>query len=46
VPPERNLKGISFAVANATGFVALALEGTSISSLAGLSEHLAALSHT
>ncbi len=26
VPPERNLKGISFAVANATGMVALALE--------------------
>ncbi len=27
VPPERNLKGISFAVANATGMIALALEG-------------------
>jgi subtilisin family serine protease len=27
VPPERNLKGLSFAVANATGLLALALEG-------------------
>ena len=27
VPPERNLKGQSFAVANATGLLALALEG-------------------
>lgn len=27
VPPERNLKGISFAVANATGLLALVLEG-------------------
>lgn len=27
VPPERNLKGLSFAVANVTGFAALALEG-------------------
>jgi subtilisin family serine protease len=27
VPPERNLKGISFAAANATGLLALALEG-------------------
>lgn len=26
VPPDRNLRGISFAVANATGFLALALE--------------------
>jgi hypothetical protein len=26
VPRERNLKGVSFAVANATGFVARALE--------------------
>jgi hypothetical protein len=26
VPPERNLNGVSFAVANMTGFVALALE--------------------
>jgi subtilisin family serine protease len=28
VPPERNLKGLSFAVANATGFLARWLEGT------------------
>jgi subtilisin family serine protease len=27
VPPERNLKGQSFAVANATAFIALAMEG-------------------
>lgn len=27
VPPERNLKGVSFAAANATGVLALALEG-------------------
>jgi subtilisin family serine protease len=27
VPPERNLKGVSFAVANATGFLALLFEG-------------------
>ena len=27
VPPERNLKGVSFAVANATGLLACALEG-------------------
>jgi subtilisin family serine protease len=27
VPPERNLKGLSFAVANATGLLALALQG-------------------
>ena len=26
VPPERNISGISFAVANATGFVARAIE--------------------
>ena len=28
VPPERNLHGVSFAVANMTGFVALALEAS------------------
>ena len=27
VPPERNLKGLSFAVANATGLLALTLQG-------------------
>jgi hypothetical protein len=26
LPPERNLKGLSFAVANATGLLALSLE--------------------
>lgn len=36
VPPERNLKGQSFAVANATGLVALAIEGTCLRSLADL----------
>jgi hypothetical protein len=29
VPPERNLKGVSFAVANATGLLAQAMEGRS-----------------
>src|SRR5262252_4211878 len=33
VPPERNLKGLSFAVANATGFVARASEATGTSHL-------------
>jgi hypothetical protein len=33
VPPERNLQGTSFAVANTTGLLALALEGNSISEL-------------
>jgi hypothetical protein len=33
VPPERNLQGTSFAVANTTGMLALALEGNSISEL-------------
>jgi hypothetical protein len=46
VPPERNLKGLSFAVANATSFAALAIEGTRISSIAELSTRLVALSHT
>ncbi|HSC27645.1 MAG TPA: S8 family serine peptidase [Vicinamibacterales bacterium] len=30
VPPERNLKGLSFAVANATGLLALAIEGAAV----------------
>lgn len=34
VPPERNLHGVSFAVANMTGFVALALESVPRSELA------------
>jgi hypothetical protein len=46
VPPERNLKGLSFAVANATSFAALAIEGTRISSISELSTRLVALSHT
>jgi subtilisin family serine protease len=33
VPPDRNLSGISFAVANVTGFVARAREGTSATSV-------------
>jgi len=36
VPPERNLHGISLAVANMTGFAARALEGAPDRSLAGL----------
>lgn len=40
VPPERNLKGVSFAVANVTGILACALEGhedvRSLAALAGL----------
>lgn len=42
VPRERNLKGISFAVANATGFVARALEASPTASRAGLFETLEA----
>ena len=44
VPPERNLRGLSFAVANATGFLALVLEGHTLSgavSLAGILENAA-----
>jgi subtilisin family serine protease len=36
VPPERNLHGISLAVANMTGLVARALEGATDRSLAGV----------
>jgi hypothetical protein len=36
VPPERNLKGQSFAVANATGLIALAIEGRKVRSLDAL----------
>ena len=42
VPPERNLRGQSFAVANATGLMALAIEGTCLQSIADLT---AALEH-
>lgn len=34
VPPERNLKGQSFAVANATGLLALATQGAGVPSIA------------
>jgi subtilisin family serine protease len=40
VSPERNLKGQSFAVANATGLMALAIEGTSLRSIAELAVEL------
>lgn len=43
VPRERNLKGISFAVANATGFVARALQALEASPGAGPSQILATL---
>jgi hypothetical protein len=41
VPPERNLKGQSFAVANATGLIALAIEGRKVRSVDSLVERLA-----
>jgi subtilisin family serine protease len=41
VPPERNLRGISFAVANMTGFVARALEAHPGATVAELAEALA-----
>ena len=40
VPPERNLKGQSFAVANATGLIALAIEGRRVRTLDALVECL------
>ena len=43
VPPERNLKGLSFAVANASGFLALAIEGQTLGSLSDLASLLVAL---
>jgi subtilisin family serine protease len=42
VPPEQNLKGLSFAVANATGLMALAMEGESVRSIDDLRELLRA----
>jgi subtilisin family serine protease len=42
VPPSRNLQGISFAVANMTGFVACALEGTTVRSFPEVCALLAA----
>ena len=41
VPPERNLHGVSFAVANATAFVARVMEGASDRSLASVLQRLA-----
>jgi subtilisin family serine protease len=41
VPPARNLHGVSFAVANATAFVARAMEGAMDRSLAGVLQRLA-----
>jgi hypothetical protein len=43
VPPERNLHGISLAVANMTGFVARAVEAAADRSLAGIVKSLVAL---
>ncbi len=40
VPPERNFSGFSFAVANATGLLALLLEGEPARSVAALAERL------
>jgi subtilisin family serine protease len=41
VPPERNLRGVSFAVANATAFVARAIEGAPDRSAAAVMQRLA-----
>lgn len=43
VPPERNLQGVSFAVANMTGFVARACEGLAERSYEAVRARLAAL---
>jgi subtilisin family serine protease len=40
VPPSRNLHGVSFAVANATGFVARAMEGAEDRSVSAILERL------
>ena len=45
VPRERNLKGVSFAVANATGFVARACEASSAARLPGILDMLVAGTH-
>jgi hypothetical protein len=42
VPPERNLHGISFAVANMTGLVARAVEGSADRSFQSIYASLAA----
>ena len=43
VPPDRNLKGASFAVANATGLLALAIEDRRVGSIADLIRCLQAI---
>ncbi len=40
VPPERNFSGLSFAVANATGLLALVLEGQTVPTLAALADQM------
>jgi subtilisin family serine protease len=40
VPPERNFSGLSFAVANATGLLALVLENLPVQSMAALANRL------
>ena len=40
VPSERNFSGLSFAVANATGVLALVLEGRPVQTIAGLTDQL------
>jgi hypothetical protein len=40
VPPAQNEKGQSFAVANATGLLALAIEGERVSSWAGVADRV------
>jgi hypothetical protein len=40
VPPSQNMRGASFAVANATGLIALAIEGERVPALAGLMDRL------
>ena len=40
VPPERNFSGLSFAVANATGILAILLENESVNVIAALADRL------
>lgn len=40
VPPERNFSGLSFAVANATGLLAMVLDGQSVQTVASLANRL------
>jgi Subtilase family len=46
VPPERNFRGPSFAVANATGLIALAIEGNRVRSIGELVDRLDAVRPT